>query len=589
MTDERWALVRRLLDEALDHPENRPAMLAELRANDPETCEELERLLAEVEREEERGGEPEPPPPGLNGQTIGPYTIVREIGRGGTGTVVLAVREEAGARMEAALKFLRSDFLRGGSRRTFQRELRVLARLDHPNIARLLDWGTVPGGLLYLAIEYVDGQTITKYCAQNRLGVAERLTLFQQVCAAVEHAHRTLVVHRDLKPSNILVTSGRNVKLLDFGIAAELDSTAEPTTLLHRALTPAYASPEQIQGKPVTVATDVYSLGLVLYELMAGRLPHAKDADTFWSILHEEPEPPSRRATLAEVAAREIAGDLDGIVLKAIQKEPERRYLSVEQFAADIRRYREGRPVLARRRSRLYVTSRFLRRNRFNIAAASLAIVGLAATTGIAVWKWHDANHNLAEAQLDYRELRAFAQAVISNVDAGTVASPTEAQRRMSETVTQYLDRLSKRRQDDEELQLQIAGAYIQLGGSQGADTYPNEGDSNAALANFQKSYQICLRQWRAKASRNSGVRLLIACQEIAPLMGIRLQPRPSFPRGSMPPADYFRVIRRTKRSCCRSRTLTGSWRSDCAWPAIFPRRWIISSTRLTLPTPHWQ
>jgi tetratricopeptide (TPR) repeat protein len=516
MTGEQWVAVRRLLDEVLDNPDTRPEMLAALRQRDPETCDELERLLAEVEREQEQGEESEPAASDMGGQTVGPYTIVREIGRGGAGTVYLASREEAGARVETALKFLRTDFLRGAPRRTFQRELRALARLNHPHIARLLDWGSIPGGLLYLAIEYVDGQSITRYCAQERLRLADRLALFEQACEAVEHAHRNLVVHRDLKPSNILVAGGGQVKLLDFGIAAELDSAAETTTLAQRALTPAYASPEQIEGRPVTVATDVYSLGLVLYELLAGQLPHSKDADQFWATLNEEPDPPSRRAILGEVSAREIAGDLDKIVLQAIHKDPERRFLSVELFAADIRRFREGRPVLARRGSRLYVLGRFLRRNRLNVAAASLAVFALAATAGVAVWKWRAADRNLAEAQRDYHELRAFARTVISNIDAETAASPTQAQRRISETITKYLDQLSKGRQDDEELQLQIADAYVQLGLAQGQLTHPNQGDPASALRNFEQAYQISLRQWRTKASRNSGIELLHAALEAA-------------------------------------------------------------------------
>jgi eukaryotic-like serine/threonine-protein kinase len=276
MTAEQWLSVRRLLDAALDNPEGRPALLAGLRGSDPEVCDEVERLLTDLEWDEDSGAGPEPPLQDLSGRTAGPYTFVREIGRGGAATVVLAEREEGGVRVEAALKLLRTDFLRGVPRHAFQRELRVLARLNHPHIARLLDWGTIPGGLVYLAIEYVNGQTITDYCAQNKLGLDARLRLFQQVCGAVEHAHRNLVVHRDLKPSNILVAGG-NVKLLDFGIATELDAEATATTLVRRALTPAYASPEQIQGLPVTVATDVYSLGLVLYELLAGRLPESAE------------------------------------------------------------------------------------------------------------------------------------------------------------------------------------------------------------------------------------------------------------------------------------------------------------------------
>ena len=521
MTGEQWAKVRLLLDRALDQPALRPALLDELRVGDPEACAELERLISDLDGEEETGGEPDPEGPSPAGLNLGPYHAIREIGRGGAGTVFLAEREEAGLRVSFAVKLLRPDFLRGAPRRFFQRELRALARLDHPNIARLADWGSVPGGLFYLALEYVDGRSITRYCADMRLGCAARLALFLQVCDAVEHAHRSLVVHRDLKPSNILVAARTGtVKLVDFGIASELDAAAEATTILNRALTPAYASPEQVEGKPVSVATDVYSLGLVLYELLAGQLPHGGGADRFPARLHGDPEPPSHRAMLPEVPSREIAGDLDCIVRKAIQKEPELRYRSVEQLAADLRRYLKGRPVQAHRPSRLYVTGRFLKRHRVEVAAIAAAAMALAVTAGVAIWKWRDAAHNLAEAQRDYRILRNFAEAVISNVDPKTIGSPTEAQRRMSETVARYLDQLSQGRQDDEQLQLQIAAAYTYLGDAQGGPNIRNQGEPQAALVNFEKACRIALRQWRATASRNSGIQLLTSSASVAQASG---------------------------------------------------------------------
>ncbi|MDE3197298.1 MAG: serine/threonine protein kinase, partial [Acidobacteriota bacterium] len=256
-------MVRKLLDRVLDDPADRPRLLAELRTDDPEASGALERLLKDVE---EGGDEADDRPLSLPGGHVGPYTVVREIGRGGAGTVFLGSREEAGVRVNAAIKILRRDFLRGTPRRAFQRELRALARLDHANIARLLDWGEMGDGLFYLAIEYVDGPRITQFCAEKRMGIAERLGLFLQVCGGVAHAHRNLLLHRDLKPSNILVSRDGRAKLVDFGVASELDAAADHS-LMTQAFTPAYASPEQFEGRALTVASDVYSLGLVLYEL----------------------------------------------------------------------------------------------------------------------------------------------------------------------------------------------------------------------------------------------------------------------------------------------------------------------------------
>jgi len=525
MTTEQWTRLRTLLDKVMDEPAIRPSLLDELRGHDPEVCAELERLLSDLDAGD--GCQDDSSPAETAGLQIGPYRIVREIGRGGAGTVFLARRDDAGVQVPFALKVLRRDFLRGTSNRSFHRELRVLARLDHPHIARLLDWGTIPGGLFYLALEYVDGLPITHYCGAMRIHIKGRIGLLLQVCAAVEHAHRHLIVHRDLKPSNILVTAAADdspakVKLLDFGIASELDST-QATTMLGSALTPAYASPEQIAGRSVTVASDVYSLGLLLYELLAGQLPGSGEPDPVHARLEGSLQPPSRRAGLSEAPAHEIAGDLDSIVLKTLQAEPERRYPSVEQLAADLRRYLEGRPVEARRTSRFYVAGRFLLRNRWNVAAAALAAAALSTTSAIAIWNWRTAVRNLAEAQRDYQTLRNFAQAVISNADARTAASPVEAQRKLSDTIARYLDQLSQGRKDDEQLQLQIAMAYNYLGNAQGAVNNPNQGDPGAALANYEKAYRIELEQWRARASRASGLLLIASSGNIA-----QVQPDPA-------------------------------------------------------------
>lgn len=288
------------------------------------------------------------------GQRIGPYEVIRELGRGGTGTVFLAARTEDDILMPVALKLLRQSFFDESTRRTFRRERQMLVRLDHPNIARLIDWSAASGGLFYLVIEYVEGEPLLDYCTRRRLGLDARLALFADICAAVQHAHQHLVVHRDLKPGNVLVSSDGKVKLLDFGIAAALDLATPVYTALLRRLTRAYASPEQLRGEPATVATDLYSLGAVLYELLAGNLPfpagHAR------AVLQDEPVASSRMAAVAEITGSQLAGDLDSILLKSLRKDPRQRYRSVEEFSAELERYREGRPVLARQRSRMYVS-----------------------------------------------------------------------------------------------------------------------------------------------------------------------------------------------------------------------------------------
>jgi eukaryotic-like serine/threonine-protein kinase len=500
MTGEQWSSVRRLLDEALDNPQDRPALLAKLRDSDPEMCEELERLLGDIEDEEDSDGERELAQ-ALRGQTIGPYTIVREIGRGGSGTVVLAAREEAGVRVEVALKFLRGDFLGDARRPAIQRELRALARLDHPHIVRLLNWGTVPGGLLYLAIEYVDGQTITQYCAEKRLGLADRLALFQQVCEAVEHAHKNLVVHRDLKPANIFVKHDGTVKLLDFGIAKLLSADDTLTVTAAPHLTPAYASPEQVRGDAIATATDVYSLGAVLYELLTGALPYRLSTRSFEetsrAVLDQEPQRPN------------LAPDPANIVLKALRKEPEARYASVDQMSSDIRRYLEGRPVLASAGSRVYVLRRFVGRNRAVVALASLAICALIAGAALTAWKWRAAEQNLRIAELRYGALRGFAHSILTTLNQPSSPSQTEAARLIANVTVDYLDQLGRERVADDQLQMDIAAAYGTLGDAEGDAFNPNRGNSAVALEDYGKAHLILLAQWRAHPDAAHGVALL--------------------------------------------------------------------------------
>ena len=349
--------------------------------------------------------------PSAAGSPIGPYRILQEIGHGGMGTVYLAERADNQYQKIVALKLLRG-WSAGDERlvRRFLEERQILAGLDHPDIARLFDGGVTPDGLPWFAMEYVEGVPIDRYCDERRLPIEGRLELFCRVCAAVQYAHRNLVVHRDLKPANILVTADGGVKLLDFGIAKLLggdgpDAAASLTATGERLMTPLYASPGQIRGDPISTASDVYALGVILYELLAGRYPYRlatrEPHAVVRAILEQEPERPSvavlRPAEASDVSghqrdmapaklARRLRGDLDTIVLTAMQKDPARRYGTVEQLVADVRRHLAGLPVTARPDSRLYCTEKFIRRHRAGVtvaAAITLLVIGFAVVAAV--------------------------------------------------------------------------------------------------------------------------------------------------------------------------------------------------------------
>src|SRR5207249_2293210 len=295
------------------------------------------------------------------GELIGPYRVLREIGRGGMGTVYLAERADQQYEKQVAIKLIKPGMDTDAVLRHFRNERQILASFDHPNIARLFDGGTTEDGLPYFVMEYVEGLPINEYCTNHELSLVDRLKLFREVCAAVSYAHRHTVIHRDIKMSNILVTSEGIPKLLDFGIAKILTPGAGAEALMTmtslRPMTPEYASPEQVRGEPVTTASDVYSLGVVLYELLTGRSPYRFTSraprDVERAITEQEPTRPSTATGLhrnqhSELSNRKLLrGDLDNILLMALRKEPARRYQTVDQFAEDIRRHLESRPVRA--------------------------------------------------------------------------------------------------------------------------------------------------------------------------------------------------------------------------------------------------
>ena len=381
----RWQRVKTILADALDRksPEERTAFLDETCDGDTELRQEIEALLAHAQGPIESCAEETPisfarqDSPSLVGNRIGSYEIVREIGRGGMGAVYLARRADGVFEKEVAIKLLKRGTDTDEVLRRFREERRILARLDHPNIARLLDAGTTEDGLPYFVMEHVSGQPITVHTRDNQLSIAQQLQLFLKVCAAVEAAHAAHVIHRDLKPSNILVRSDGEPKLLDFGIAKLLDLPADVvfvTITQQRRLTPACASPEQARGEKVTPASDVYALGALLYELLTDVAPHrfssAQPSQEEIARVVCEVEP-ARPSTIRS----ELRGDLDNIVLTALRKEPARRYSCVAALREDIRRYLDGRPVRARPNTAAYLTTRFITRHKQTIGALFVGAV----------------------------------------------------------------------------------------------------------------------------------------------------------------------------------------------------------------------
>jgi len=413
MDSRRWLRASGHLDRVLDLPPwAREQTLAALREQDPESADDVAALLDEHRRLTAEGfldaapATPRESP--LAGVTIGAYTLVSRIGHGGMGTVWLASRSDGRFEGRAALKLLNAAFVGRGGEERFKREGTILARLTHPHIARLIDAGVSNAGQPYLVLEHIDGRHIDRFCDEERLSVDARIRLFVDVQAAVAHAHANLIVHRDLKPSNVLVTAAGQVKLLDFGIAKLIEDDAQPsaTLLTHEAgsaMTPKYAAPEQVANGAITTATDVYALGVLLYELLSGQHPAGstpKSPSEFVKALTEvEPlrladaaqrtAPPasaldlaSKRATTPERLHRLLRGDLETILGKALKKNPLERYASVAEFADDLRRYIDHQPIGARPDTVRYRAAKFARRHRRGLAAGVVAAMAFAAMIG---------------------------------------------------------------------------------------------------------------------------------------------------------------------------------------------------------------
>ena len=397
MNSARWREVEAVLDATLDSdPSGWPAILERQCAGDADLRREVESLLGRYDRALRfLDAPPVAAAAALAAEThtatradrtrMGPYRIVRQLGQGGTSRVYLAERDDGQFSQRVALKVLRPGHDSEIDQGRFRAERQILASLSHPNIARLLDGGMSDDGLPYIVMELIDGEPIDRYCESRALSIGARLAMFATVCEATQYAHRSLVVHRDLKPSNILVTSDGEVKLLDFGLAKLLEQRSDgsaPAVTTQRWMTPEYAAPEQVRGEPTTTSTDVYQLGVVLYELLTGARPFGRRDQSSWdlaqAILEREPPRPSSVGT----SAGTLRGDLDAIVLTALRKEPELRYASVEALREDIGRYLSGLPVRARNGSALYRAGRAIQRHRWSAAAAAALLLLL---TGYAV------------------------------------------------------------------------------------------------------------------------------------------------------------------------------------------------------------
>jgi serine/threonine protein kinase len=452
---------------------------------------------------------------------IGNYRIIRQIGQGGMGSVYLAERDDEQFKKQVAIKVVSQGMANEFVIQRFRNERQILASLDHPNIARLLDGGSTADGRPYFVMEYVPGKSITHYCDEKKLSTVKRLKLFRKVCSAVHYAHRNLVIHRDIKPSNILVTEDGTPKLLDFGIAKLLnpelaDGNLDVTATFMRLMTPEYASPEQVKGEPITTASDIYTLGVLLYQLLTGHKPYRLTSrsphEIARVICEQEPEKPStaikRVETLTgldgasitlspEVVSKardgkpdklrkRLTGDVDNIVLMAMRKEPERRYASVDQLSNDIHRHLQGLPVIAHGDSLWYRSKKFIRRNKFALLAAALVtvtLVGGIVSTSIQKRK----------AEQRFNDVRQLANSFMFEFHDAIEHLPgsTPARELLVKRALEYLDSLAHEASSDISLQRELATAYLKVGDVQGNPATGNIGDTEGALASYKKALDI--------------------------------------------------------------------------------------------------
>lgn len=526
MERERWKQIRDVLERAVElGAQQRDDFLALACKNDGKMRAEVEAILAASEKSSEffeslvAGAddalEGTDDPASLIGRGIGPYRLERFVASGGMGFVFYAVRADGAHSPAVAIKLIKQRAANSEVLRRFRVERCALAALKHPNIARLIDAGVTEQGRPYIAMEYVDGQPIDLFCDERRASLEQRLRLFRTVCSAVSHAHQKLIVHRDLKPSNILVTRDGAPKLLDFGIAKLLDPLdagdgSNETLTRYRVMTPEYAAPEQIRNEYATTSGDIYSLGVVLYELLTGHRPYRFKTRTLHemerTICEQEPELPSTavlrtgdrlsldgssRITLTPKSVSQarndqpdrlrlkLAGDLDAIVMKSLRKEPEHRYPSVETFSDDIRRYLDKLPVRARKGTFRYRVSKFVRRNRSGVAAAMVAIVSLFVGMAAALWQGQIAARAQIVAETEARKatsINAFLQDMLATVDPLAAQSDEATVRQILDDAAKKLasGALNDQPESKATVLITLGRTYLELGAFDHADEHLN-------------------------------------------------------------------------------------------------------------------
>ena len=505
MTDatKQFRRVQTIFDEVVALPDDlREARLEELCAPDEDLFGDVRSLLAADAEERSANGlrralsqsdEAARPP-----RRIGPYEIESLLGRGGMGAVYLAHRADGEYVKKVAIKLIDLPLATNLFRERFRNERQILAGLDHPLIARMLDGGVSSDGDLYLVMEYVQGEPIATFCTQRALSLRERLKLFQGVCEAVQFAHQNLVVHRDLKPDNILVDSEGKPHLLDFGTAkllssAEVDAKSAFTREGFLSFTPQYASPEQVLGKPITTATDTYSLGVLLYVLLSNALPYELREFSTGEMVRVICDQPPRRIMAAPEFKAPLGADLESIVYKALRKEPERRYATVQQMLLDVQAYLDNRPVSARHGTLRYKTGKLIKRNRLSFAIAALLTISLIAGSIAILWQVRVANRERRIAVARSTDLRELSNSLLSELDEAIQQIPgsTSAQQLLVTRVLEHLDRMSQDANGDKLAEMDLVDAYTKLGKLQGDSYEQNLGDKAGGVKSLDKAIAI--------------------------------------------------------------------------------------------------